>query len=128
MHLVNRSALSVRPTQAFIDWINSLEPTEGDEDLLLDDVERESTVYLIPEMDTENALHAYVHERFVDILEHEFGAWEDDETQWPAPRDWALFKEFVRLEYSYLTVDLDGVSPLSSDDMGDDFVNEGQDD
>lgn len=56
MKLLNRSALSVRPTQPFVDWINALEPTMGDDDLTLDDVERESTIYLIPEMDTPEAL------------------------------------------------------------------------
>ena len=40
MKLLNRSALSVRPTQTFVDWINALEPTMGDDDLTLADVER----------------------------------------------------------------------------------------
>src|SRR5690554_7292940 len=35
MKLLNRSALSVRPTQHFVDWINGLEPTLGDDDLAL---------------------------------------------------------------------------------------------
>ena len=40
MKLLNRSALSVKPTQLFVDWINSLEPTVGDDDLTLEDVDR----------------------------------------------------------------------------------------
>ena len=83
MKLLNRSALSVRPTQTFVDWINALEPTMGDDDLTLDDVERESTVYLIPEMDTPEALETFVRERYVEILETELRAWEEDERQWP---------------------------------------------
>ena len=119
MKLLNRSALSVRPTQAFVDWINALEPTMGDDDLTLDDVERESTIYLIPEMDTPEALHAFVRERFEVILETELRAWEEDARQWPATLDWALFETFVRIEHSYLTIDLDNETALEISEVDD---------
>ncbi|GAA3911263.1 hypothetical protein GCM10022228_23210 [Halomonas cibimaris] len=119
MKLLNRSALSVRPTQEFVDWINALEPTMGDDDLTLDDVERESTVYLIPEMDTPEALGAYVRERYVEILETELRAWEEDERQWPAVLDWALFEDFVRIEHSFLAVDLDDETALEISEVDD---------
>ncbi|MCM2131669.1 hypothetical protein [Larsenimonas rhizosphaerae] len=128
MKLVNRSALSVSPTQAFVDWINSLEATDGDDDLMLKDIEQESTVYLIPEMDTEDALHAYVRERYSDILENELSAWEEDAQQWPAPRNWALFQEFIQYQLSYLALDLEADTPLDSDEMGEDFVSSEEDD
>lgn len=112
MKLLNRSALSVKPTQVFLDWVNSLEPTVGDDDLTLDDVDRENTVYLIPEMDTPEALAAFVRERYLEILESELRAWEEDERQWPEALDWALFQRFLRVEHSYLAVDLDDEAPL----------------
>lgn len=120
MRLVNRSALSVKPTQAFVDWINLLEPTEGEDDLTLADVDQESTVYLIPEMDTEDALHAYVRERYLDILENELRAWEEDDRLWPDVLDWELFQHFLRVEFSYLSVDLDDEAPLESSPMEED--------
>lgn len=112
MKLLNRSALSVKPNQAFVDWINSLEPTVGDDDLTLDDVDRESTIYLIPEMDTPEALEAFVRERYMEILESELRAWEEDERQWPETLDWALFQRFLTVEHSYLAIDLDDEAPL----------------
>ncbi len=114
MKLVNRSALSVKPTQAFVDWINLLEPTEEGDDLTLSDVDQESTVYLIPEMDTEEALHTYVRERYLDILENELSAWEEDYRMWPDALDWELFERFLLVEFSYLSVDLDDDTPLES--------------
>ena len=122
MNVVNRSALSVRPTQAFVDWINQLEATEGEDDLLLEDVERESTVYLIGEMDSEEAIHAYLRERYLDILENELRAWEEDVRLWPETLDWALFEDFLQIEFSYLTLDLEEEQPLTvqsvdSDDL-----------
>ena len=122
MNVVNRSALSVRPTQAFVDWINQLEATEGEDDLLLEDVERESTVYLIGEMDSEDAIHTYLRERYLDILENELRAWEEDVRLWPETLDWALFEDFLQIEFSYLTLDLEDEQPLTvqsvdSDDL-----------
>ncbi|SFU60082.1 hypothetical protein [Halomonas korlensis] len=119
MKLLNRSALSVRPTRHFVDWINQLEPTMGDDDLTLDDVERESTVYLIPEMDTPEALEAFVHERYAAILETELRAWEEDERQWPERLDWSLFQRFLQIEHSYLAIDLDDEAPLEISEVDD---------
>ncbi|MCK2185356.1 hypothetical protein [Halomonas getboli] len=124
MKLLNRSALSIRPTQHFVDWVNALEPTLGDDDLSLGDVERESTVYLIPEMDTPEALEAFVRERYLEILETELRAWEEDERQWPETLDWALFQRFLRFEYSYLAVDLDDEAALEVAEVDDNLLLE----
>ncbi|MDH4574270.1 hypothetical protein [Salinicola acroporae] len=124
MKLLNRSALSVKPTQAFVDWVNSLEPTVGEDDLTLDDIAGENTVYLIPEMDTPEALQAYVGERYYDILETELRAWEEDERQWPESLDWALFETFLTLEHSYLAVDLDDEAELETSEVDDELLME----
>lgn len=107
MNVVNRSALSVKPTQVFVDWINQLDATEGEDDLTLADVERESTIYLIGEMDSEEAVQAYVRDRFLDILENELRAWEEDVRLWPETLDWAMFERFLQVDYSYLALDLE---------------------
>ncbi|GAA5170943.1 MULTISPECIES: hypothetical protein [Halomonadaceae] len=128
MKLLNRSALSVKPTQAFVDWVNSLEPTVGEDDLTLADVDSESTVYLIPEMDTPEALAAYVRERHLDILENELRAWEEDTRQWPDRLDWALFERFVVVEHSYLALDLEDDEPIEISDIDDELLLETDED
>ena len=128
MKLLNRSALSVKPTQAFVDWVNSLEPTVGEDDLTLADVDGESTVYLIPEMDTPEALAAYVRERHLDILENELRAWEEDTRQWPDSLDWALFERFVVVEHSYLALDLEDDEPIEISDIDDELLLETDED
>ncbi|MGM8932689.1 hypothetical protein ACUN9V_12170 [Salinicola sp. V024] len=128
MKLLNRSALSVKPTQAFVDWVNSLEPTLGEDDLTLDDIAGENTVYLIPEMDTPEALLAYVEERYSDILESELRAWEEDQRQWPESLNWALFEEFLTLEHSYLAVDLDDEVELETSEVDDELLMENDED
>ncbi|KFF48953.1 MULTISPECIES: hypothetical protein [Salinicola] len=124
MKLLNRSALSVKPTQAFVDWVNSLEPTMGEDDLTLDDIAAETTVYLIPEMDTPEALAAYVEERCVDILESELRAWEEDSRQWPEVVDLALFEQFLTVEHSYLAIDLDDEVELETAEVDDELLME----
>ncbi|WP_110655234.1 hypothetical protein [Salinicola halimionae] len=128
MKLLNRSALSVKPTQAFVDWVNSLEPTVGEDDLTLEDIAGENTVYLIPEMDTPEALLAYVEERYSDILDTELRAWEEDERQWPESLNWALFEEFLTLEHSYLAVDLDDEAELETSEVDDELLMETDED
>lgn len=128
MKLLNRSALSVKPTQAFVDWINSLEPTMGDDDLTLDDVDRENTVYLIPEMDTPEALEGFVRERYMEVLENELRAWEEDERQWPEVMDWALFQRFLTVEHSYLAIDLDDEAALEIAEVDDALLLETDED
>ncbi|MEQ5800797.1 hypothetical protein [Halomonas sp. H10-9-1] len=124
MKLLNRSALSLRPTQHFVDWINGLEPTMDGDDLTLADVERESTVYLIPEMDTPEALQEFVRERYLEILETELRAWEEDERQWPETLDWPLFQRFLQLEHSYLAIDLDNEAALEISEIDDSLLLE----
>lgn len=124
MKLLNRSALSVRPTRHFVEWINALEPTMGDDDLTLADVDRESTVYLIPEMDTPEALEVFVRERYLEILETELRAWEEDERQWPEALDWALFQRFLQVEHSYLAIDLDDEAALEISEVDDSLLLE----
>ncbi|WP_110602134.1 hypothetical protein, partial [Salinicola lusitanus] len=110
--------------QAFVDWVNSLEPMVGEDDLTLEDIAGENTVYLIPEMDTPEALQAYVGERYYDILETELRAWEEDERQWPESLDWALFETFLTLEHSYLAVDLDDEAELETSEVDDELLME----
>lgn len=127
MNVVNRSALSVKPTQVFVDWINQLDATEGEDDLTLADVERESTVYLIGEMDSEEAVRVYVRDRYLDILENELRAWEEDVRLWPETLDWALFERFIQVDYSYLTLDLEA-EPLDSQSLENEELLLDQDD
>ncbi|MGJ8526361.1 hypothetical protein LMG33818_002110 [Halomonadaceae bacterium LMG 33818] len=117
MKLVNRSSLSIKPTQAFVDWVNLLEATEGEDDLTLADIEHESTVYLIPEMDSEEAVQAYIDERYIDILENELSAWEEDSRMWPDTLDRALFDRFIVVDHSFLVLDIEDEADLESSEL-----------
>ena len=116
MKMLNRSAMTVKLTQAFVDWINSL---DDDGDLLtLADVNEEATVYLIPEIEDEGQLHEMVQEYWLNILENELKSWEDDETAWPE-LTFTQFECFIELAPAVMTFDLDYENGLKSADIDD---------
>lgn len=125
MKMLNRSAISVRLRQPFVDWINSLEDSAG-EQVSLEEVNQEATTYLIPELEDEEALNDLIDERYLDLLENELFSWEEDESLWPEDMDRALFDEFVEIELSFMVFDLDDQAPLLSQvlDEVDDLDNE----
>jgi hypothetical protein len=47
MESINRAAVVVKPGKPFLDWLHRADPTS--QDLTLADLQREPTVYLLPE-------------------------------------------------------------------------------
>lgn len=112
MKMLNRSAISVKLRQPFVDWINSLNDSGDEEEVLLDEVNQESTSYLIPELEEEEDLEKLIDERYLAILENELYSWEEDESLWPEDMDRALFDTFIRIEPAFMVFDLDDQAPL----------------
>jgi hypothetical protein len=96
----------------------------GEDDLTLADVEKESTVYLIPEMESPEGLEAFIRERYLEILETELRAWEEDQRQWPETIGWSLFQRFLQVEHSYLAIDLDNETALEIAEVDDSLLLE----
>jgi len=120
MKMLNRSAITVKLTQDFVDWINGLE--DDSEQLTLQDVNEEATVYMIPEIEDEAQLNEMVQEHYLNILENELKSWEEDETQWPEKLSIALFERFLQIDPSVMVFDLDynnGLQVASIDDLED---------
>jgi hypothetical protein len=120
MKMLNRSAITVKLTQDFVDWINGLE--DDSEQLTLQDVNEEATVYMIPEIEDEAQLNEMVQEHYLNILENELKSWEEDETQWPEKLSVALFERFLQIDPSVMVFDLDynnGLQVASIDDLED---------
>lgn len=111
MKMLNRSAISVKLQQPFVDWINSISGSDEDE-VSLEEVNQESTCYLIPELEEEDDLENLIAERYLDILENELFSWEEDDSLWPEDIDRALFDDFIRLEPAFMVFDLDDQAPL----------------
>lgn len=124
MKMLNRSAISIQLKQPFVDWINSLDESEN-EQVTLEEVNLEATSYLIPELEDEGALEAFIDERYFELLENELLSWEDDDSFWPADMDKALFDAFLDVKLSFMVFDLDEQAPLLAtvlDEVDDDDI------
>jgi hypothetical protein len=70
MITINRTAIMVRPGQPFLDWLQRADPTSNE--LSLEDLRREATVYLLPEFENEEAAREYLGKVCGQIFEEQF--------------------------------------------------------
>jgi hypothetical protein len=110
---INRNALTMRPKQPMVDWLNSLYPE--DPMTLETAISHDGLdIILIPEFDsTEDAL-AWLKENFADFFTFALDEWCEDESRWPAPLTWELFEQYI--DYSIQSVVVDSVDDDDSDD------------
>ncbi|MCI0334822.1 MAG: hypothetical protein L0228_16535 [Planctomycetes bacterium] len=73
MWSVNRSVLVVRPRQPYLDWVQSLD--DADKKVTLDDLRRDCTALLVPEVDDEDHQDEIVAAMCKEVFEHELWAW-----------------------------------------------------
>ena len=107
--LINRIAIVLIPTEACLDWVNSC----GEDALTLYDIQREPTVFLVPEGkgEPEDQVRRYFRAMFVEELE----SWYTDPTLWPQDLSFGLFKEFFTVQVSSIVLDL-GKRRIEKDD------------
>lgn len=113
MYFVDRSAVVVKPTEAFLSWLKGT----SDElpDLTLSQLRSNCSVYLVPQTDTPEETAGYFGERWKEIFSGELASWEVPQGQWPelSPEN---FARFFDLEFHDMVMDTDDeelqVSPL----------------
>jgi hypothetical protein len=97
---INRFAVILVPTEACLEWVRSC---PGD-DMPLGTVEREPTVYLIPESDA--VPDAFLRRHYKAIFEGELNFWYTDPDMWPKDRSFKTFKTFFTVQVSTMVFDL----------------------
>jgi hypothetical protein len=73
MITLNRTTTVVRPGQPFLDWLHGADPTSNE--LRLEDLRREPTVYLLPECENEAEVREYLEEVCGQIFEEQLDGW-----------------------------------------------------
>ena len=102
----------VKPRQPFLDWLHKADPTSLG--LTLGDLEQDSTIYLIPECDTEGDVQKALRKLSVEIFNEQLAAWWTDEGSWPQDRSFAVFRRWFDWQYHSLLIDLCN-EPLTDD-------------
>jgi hypothetical protein len=101
---INRSAIIIKPAQPFLDWLHQVDPTSAH--LTLEDLQREPTIYLVPECDTEDQPVEYLGESAGTIFEEHLDGWYRVPTVWPTKRDLATLQRWFEFSFHSMIVDL----------------------
>lgn len=108
---INRNAVILEPTEAYLEWAKQCPDT--DPELTLDRLGEGASVFLIPEQ-------AFRPDRWLErhykaLFECELDAWCTDETYWPEKLSLRLFRTFFRMRFCSIVLDM-GKTPLAWDD------------
>ncbi len=99
---VNRCAIVLEPTDAYIDWVKKC--CEDDINLSVSELNEEGTTYLIPEVDAEP--DTWLRRNYAPIFEHELSAWCLDIALWPEDRSLKVFKKFFNIRFCSMVLDM----------------------
>lgn len=103
MYFVDRSAVVLKPTQSFLEWLKS---TDQDmPDLTLPQLQSNCTTLLVPEFESPEEVLGFIGERFSQIFEAELAGWEIDRKLWPQ-MDLTQFWNFFTVEVHDMVLDL----------------------
>ena len=114
MITINRTAIVVRPGQPFLDWLHRTDPTSNE--LRLEDLRREPTVYLLPECENKDEAREYLEEVCGQIFEEQLGSWYRVPSSWPNRRDLDAFDHWFEWSFHSVVVDLSN-NPLFQEEI-----------
>lgn len=103
MYVIDRNVAVIKPTQAFLEWLNKL--PENDVQLALDNLRADCTVLLIPEFEEPEEAVSYIDDMYEQIFEAELGSWCSDQALWPRDRNLKTFWEWFEVEVHTMVVD-----------------------
>ena len=101
--MVNRAALIVKAKEPFRKWIYDL---QAPEDVTIEYINDDSTLYLIPEYDDDRQRDRILKNIYPNIFEGQLNEWCTDEDMWPQKRTLALFRKWFEVEYHAIVEDL----------------------
>ena len=119
MATINRSAFILRPREPFIHWAAGVDSEASGASLAA-----QASVYLVPEDDNGEFEAPSLEEYFEEMFELELADWTEDETRWPARRDFETFLEWFDVQGESMVTDLGRGPILIEDDEDDDLEEE----
>ena len=103
--MFNRSAITVRGKQPFLDWLNQL-PDPVEPDTTLESINKDSSVYLLPELVMDSDKTELLEQSWDIIFEMELEGWWEDESGWPQERNMEMFNKWFSIEFHPVIEDL----------------------
>lgn len=107
MDLAERSAVILKPSQLFLDWLNNALAKESSQLILtLPQLQANCRVFLVPEVNEPEAAMSFISEYYEQLFALELGSWFESAEYWPSPRDLDTFWKFFEVEVSEEVIDL----------------------
>ena len=108
---IDRNAIIVRPKEPFYDWLNSVFPEDKPTSS-----KDENNIYLVREMDNNEAVLKWVRKNYEKIFINELNDWYTDEEGWPDNRTYKMFVEWFDIEICSMILDLEDF-PVTKDQI-----------
>lgn len=114
MYFVDRTAVVLKPTEQFLQWLKQSD--DNMPDLTLAQLRTNCSVFLVPEFDQPEEVVAYFDERYQQIFEAEISGWDIPSAKWPQEMSLKAFWEFFEVEIHDMVLDMEeadiSVSPV----------------
>ena len=104
MFFVDRSAVVLKPTQVFLDWLKSTD--DNMPDLTVAQLRTNCSVFLVPVFDQPEQAVAYFDERYKQIFVAELASWVSDTSMYPKDLSLENFWKFFELDVHDMVLDL----------------------
>ncbi|OAD44689.1 hypothetical protein [Polaribacter atrinae] len=101
-NFINRSAISIKPLQPFIDWHNTIYPDSKIDATTFNDV----NIYLINNNSFEN-IEVHLKKKFDKYFMMELDGWHTNKKEWPQKRNYKMFKNWFQVTISTAVFDLE---------------------
>lgn len=96
MYIIDRTAVVIKPTARFLEWLKSSD--EDMPELTLEQLRANCSVFLVPEFEEPEEVVGYFDERYQQIFEAELASWYADKAYWPQDRSLQAFWEYFDIE------------------------------
>ena len=104
MYFVDRTAVVLKPTARFLEWLKSSD--ENMPDLTVEQLRTNCSVFLVPQFDEPESVISYFDERYQQIFEAELAGWDIDKSKWPQDMSLKAFWEFFDTEIHDMVLDI----------------------
>ena len=89
-------------------WINEADPTPTGNEVTLEGVNEERTVYLVDDKvgDDRQSLERWLRKNYGELFELELEGWYTDPVLWPRDRSLKVFRQWFDVELHTVLIDL----------------------
>lgn len=116
---LNRSAMQLIYKQPFLDWVNSVDPSQS-QDLTLEELSDDNDIFMIPDFDDLIDAESWIEKRWHVLFDSMLFDWQTDEATWPKNRTYKMFGDWFEIKFHSLVWDM-ADEPLVVEDWVDDI-------